>query len=394
MADNGEKAARGGAPREVGFTEGKVKELGGSMGQHVQPLKDLSTRTKGFTFDWPGCGVLGIGIDSAHSQACNEGATALDAAAATLESWQHSLAESDKFYKDADEHSKIKDPGGGGKDKDPGPGSPSGRPDIESLLNGSPSGGSPTGPGSMGPGGGLPGGGLPAPHLNGGLPGPGSGVPGLDGVPPGTDPSKAGPGAPGTNMPGADLPRPHIPDPNTTVPNVPVPNTSTPNVPTPNVPDLNGALPGRDQVDPSRYTPNTTHLAGYDPNDLLAQQARQAQQLQNAVPPNWPGDQGGQGQPPGNSQENQNNQGNQGNQNRGSQGGGYGGSSLSQAVRPSVTGAPGAPGMGGMPMMPPMGGGAPGGKDEEREPSGLLRGSEQDWEDDMDIAPSVISHEA
>ncbi|MFJ2030179.1 hypothetical protein [Streptosporangium sp. NPDC087985] len=345
---------------EVGFTEGKVKALGSSIGEYVPGFKEKANKTRNNGLQWPKCGVVGIGLDLAHENTCGASADALDAAASALSSWKTALTQADQAYKTADEKSSIAEDTERKKtksdDKDSGPAKPGAG---ARELPGSDPGGMPSGSG-------LDGGKLP-----------GSGL--------GNMPS--GSGLDGGKLPDSDLGNRTLPDLNHTGPDVPrmpeVPgmkddlaNSLNPNIPNTSNLDpggVNDKLSSPDLGNLSNKDPRLTDLAGYDPNSLTTPQTKIPD------PGTWSGNQGSQtgaGTTSGGATL------------PGGAGGGGGSSPLTGPRAAGMSGGSMFP-----PMMPPMGGGAGGNPGEDKETSSLLTGDESDWDADIDVAPPVIGQE-
>ncbi|WP_326825237.1 hypothetical protein [Streptosporangium sp. NBC_01756] len=377
----------------VGFTEGKVKGLGDSIGGYAPDVREKANKTRNNGLHFPKCGVIGIGLDLAHENTCAGSADALDAAASVLESWKTALAQVERNNKAADDKSTIPDktrqektePGGKkpGSDK---PGANKGEKtgtdfDPGDILSGSM-------PGS-GPGAGSPFGSDLGDMPSGSMPGSGLGAGSLSGS--GIRDMSSNPhlGA----LPGSSQGNVKMPDSNYTVPNMPDtkddlanslnPNSLNPNIP--NTPDLgaNGAatkLPSPDLGDLAAKDPRLTDLAGVDPNNPAASQMPQMPETPQVKIPDA-------GTSPGESTG-------AGATTRGTtipSGSGSGGSA-SPLAGPRVAGMNGSSMM--PPMMPPMGGAPGGNQGGDRDKSSVLTGDESDWDDDIDATVPVIGQEA
>ncbi|MEV0233316.1 hypothetical protein [Nonomuraea sp. NPDC050786] len=337
---------------EIQFKKGKIENLGQDYAEQAPAVGNIARNTGGIRVAPPAFGLVGVGLNYAHDRVKDGAAGALDTAKTVLQDYKDALSKLDKNYQKADEDSDGKiNPGGPG-----GPG---------------------TGPG--GPGGIKPAN-LKTPKMPGAGDLPKTKMPGPGDLPktdlPKTDLPKTD--LPKTDLPKTDLPNPNVPNPNLPDANVPQANVPNPNLPDTNLPDPNASLPKtpsiEDQlnhnvptVDPKypQVDPTKTNLSSFDPSKL------------GTIPtnPNTATTSIGPGISPGTS-------------------------SGSSVTTPGTAGAAaagtrgGMTGMGGMPYGPMMGGGAGGEQNKERDKPDYVRGSEEDWMDDVDIAPSVIGEEA
>ncbi|NUP00440.1 MAG: hypothetical protein HOV96_23600 [Nonomuraea sp.] len=331
----------------IQFADGKIKNLGEDMAKQEPGMAKIETATKGIHVDFPAFGVVGIGLSYAHDQIKDGASGAISMARTALRDYRTALEKLDKNYQKADKDndgkiSTIGDDNLGGTDGDKrgGPGGPGG---VDPGKLAMPKTGMPDTK--------LPDSKVPGPQI------PGSDVPGPDQ----SDIKIPGPNQPDRDLSSANVPNPNIPDPNLQNPNVPdttLPTTKPPSIEdqlnhNTTVPDLN---PGTSPVDPTK-----TNLASYDPT------------LNSAVPSTGTIPNTTTGVPTST--------------------GTYSGSPSGSvpAANAAVPRAGAGSGMSGMPFMPMTGGGGAGGEqDRERDKPEYVRGDENDWLDDMDIAPPVL----
>ncbi|MFG1703427.1 hypothetical protein ACFLIM_09545 [Nonomuraea sp. M3C6] len=165
---------------------------------------------------------------------------------------------------------------------------------------------------------------------------------------------------PRTDLPSSDVPNTDPPTSNVPPPNIADPSVQNPDISQPNVPSiedqLNHNVPA---LDPNSLPadPGKTDLASFDPSALGTPATP------NATTSVGPGM---------------------------STGGPSGGAAGAAPAAASAAGPRGGMnGMNGMPFMPMMGG-TGGEQDRERDKPEYVRGDEDDWLDDIDIAPPVI----
>ncbi|MEV4110555.1 hypothetical protein [Nonomuraea sp. NPDC049695] len=339
---------------EIQFKKGKIENLGQDLSEQAPAVGNIARNTGGIRVDPPAFGLIGVGLNYAHDRVKDGAASALDTAKTVLQDYKDALSKLDKNYQKADEDSDGKINTGG------------------------------TGPGT-GPG--LGGGGIkPASMKTPKMPGAGdlpkTNMPGTGDLPktdlPKTDLPKTD--LPKTDLPKTDLPNSNLPDPNLPGSNLPQANVPNPNIPDTNLPDPNANLPKtpsiEDQlnhnvptVDPKtlQVDPTKTNLSSFDPSKLGTIPINPNTATTTIGP--GPGMSTGTGSGPTVA--------------------GPG------TAAPAAAGARGGmTGMGGMPYGPMMGGGAGGEQNKERDKPDYVRGNEEDWMDDVDIAPQVIGEEA
>ncbi|WP_344896900.1 hypothetical protein [Nonomuraea antimicrobica] len=334
---------------EIQFKDGKIKNAGDDMGEQAPAMNTMAQNTGGIRVESPAFGIIGIGLNYAHDKVKDDAHNTLKQARDSLASYRTAMRKLEASYQKADH-------------------------DNDGIINAAD-----PGAGGLG-GGGLGDGGLGAGGLGGDL---GSGVTPADfgSVPDPGDVPGAGdlPGAgdvPSSDLPDSKLPeQPDVPDmpdqPDATLPEQPdMPDT---NLPDPNIPDPNASVPSiEDQinqqvpaVDPNALNPNQSDLASFDPSNL------------GNIPIGPSGT-----TPPGGTTS----------VGPGMGGGMPTGGGSSPGVQPAAAASGlrgGMNGMSGMPFMP-MSGGGTGAEEKEREKPEYVRGDEDDWMDDIDIAPPVI----
>ncbi|MEU8316996.1 hypothetical protein AB0C33_01395 [Nonomuraea sp. NPDC048881] len=337
-------AGLGGAT--IRFTDKKISKLGSDIADQEPGMGKIETNTKGINIESPGFGVVGLGLSYAHEQIKNGAGDTVAMARSVLKDYKTALEQLEKNYEKVDKDND-------GLIKEYGDGPPPGGGIDPSKLGG-------------GPGGGLPPMNLPDDKLSDKkfpddklqdykLPDDKLSDKKFpdDKLPDDKFPDNK---LPDNKLPDNKLPDSNLPDPNAINANLP----KTPSIEdqlnhNTDVPDLKSTLP-----DPSQ-----TKLSGLDPNALNS--AIPSTGNLTGRPIDFPTS------------------------------GGFGGSSGSggtttgagAAAAGGLRGA-GAAGMSGMPFMPMSGGAAGNEQNREREKPEYVRGDENDWLDDMDIAPPVL----
>ncbi|MEV3977823.1 hypothetical protein [Nonomuraea sp. NPDC049758] len=329
----------------IQFKDKKISELGANMAEQEPGMGKIETNTKGIHVDFPGFGIVGIGLSYAHEQVKGGASGAISMARTALRDYKTALEQLEKNYQQVD------------KDNDGL---------ISTIGDDNPTGpGGPTGPGP----GGID------PSSLGGLGGGGGKLPPMD-MPDDKLPDNKLPDNklpddrfPDDKLPDDKLPNDKLPDQNLPKPDYPDPSKLDPNLPGSNLPDpnaLNANLPKtpsiEDQLNHSVPDPSQTKLSGLDPAALNS--AIPSTGNMNGLPTGYPTSGGYTG------------------------GSGPGGTTAGAGAG-GLRGA-GANGMSGMPFMPMSGGAAGNEQNREREKPEYVRGDENDWLDDMDIAPPVI----
>jgi hypothetical protein len=323
----------------ISFKPGGLDAVSGRIEDPKALFGTLQGKSDEMGVPFPGFGVIGFGLTTAHDKAIAAQSSALARGKKALDSWREALKKADANYTEAENAP------GPGEDGKPGPELPGPGPDPE-----------------------LPG--MPEPELPGPdpeLPGPNPELPGPDPELPGSDPD----GVPTTDMPDTNLPKNDVPTtdlPTTDMPRPDVPATDLPRAdlpgtdplssPNTKVPDIDAALNRpSDKTDLSSFNPHNPQLNGPLNPDGPNANTRSGTTL---------------GTPTG---------------------GGLGPANAGGMRVPGV-GAAGSMGS-GMPMMPmmPMTGASNEADERDRQESLLLAEDEGVWDGDEDIAPAVIGKE-
>ncbi|MFF4191337.1 hypothetical protein [Nonomuraea sp. NPDC001831] len=327
----------------IQFKDKKISELGSNMAEQEPGMGTIETNTKAISVDFPGFGIVGIGLSYAHEQIKGGASGAISMARTALRDYKTALEQLEKNYEkvDKDNDGLISQYG---DDNPTGPGGPTG-PGPGGID-----------PNSLGGGGGkmppidmpddkLPDNKLPDNKL------PDNKLPD-DKLPDDKLPDDK---LPDNKLPDQNIPKPDYPDPSKLNPNLPDPNGLNTNLPkTPSIEDqLNHGIP-----DPSQ-----TKLSGLDPNALNSAIPGTGNLTGRPIDYPTTGGYGGSSGP--------------------------GGTTTGAGAAAAGRGA-GMPGMSGMPFMPMSGGAAGNDQNRDREKAEYVRGDENDWVDDMDIAPPVI----
>ncbi|YCK42305.1 hypothetical protein ACNF49_52185 [Actinomadura sp. ATCC 39365] len=337
----------------IQFKDKKISELGGDMAEHEPGMGKIETNTKGIHVDFPGFGIVGIGLSYAHDQ-IKEGATgAISMARSALRDYKTALEQLEKNYEKVDKDndgliSTIGDDNPAGPGGPEGPGGPGG-PDLSKLGGG---------------GGGMPPMDIPDDKLSDKkFPDDKLKLPD-DKLPKDKFPDDK---FPTDKLPTDKLPTDKLPDDKLSKPDYPDPNSINTDLPkTPSIADQlnhNTEMPDLKSNVPD---PSQTKLAGLDPAALNSA-IPSTGNIAGRIPTEFPTS------------------------------GGYAGSSGSSGTVAGAGAAgagglrgAGAAGMSGMPFMPMSGGAAGNEQNREREKPEYVRGDENDWLDDMDIAPPVL----
>ncbi|MEV0591863.1 hypothetical protein [Nonomuraea cavernae] len=333
----------------VKFKKGEIDKTSKTLELDGDRVNNVLGRTNGTDLAWPGYGLYLMQLNGKHTDARNEHAKVLKVAQDVLDSWRTAFVEADRRYTKSDDDSPINNL--------PNTNFPSTNLPNTSLPNTNfPNTSLPNTnlPNYQLPNTDLPNTDLPNTDLpNSGLPGsglPNSGLPG-SGL---TDPSLANPDLANQNLKNPDLANLNPNDPKLT----------DPNLANPNLPD-----------------PTKTGLAGYDPSTMPSiQQPRLPEGATSMDPARFTTGSPGTGTVTGTGS---------------GTGTGVGGLGPGNQVPALAKGAAnGLGGPGGMPFMPmaPMGAGQ-GEREKDGSGSDLLRGDEEDWETDEDVAPAVLKHE-
>ncbi|MEV4117061.1 hypothetical protein [Nonomuraea sp. NPDC049695] len=321
----------------IQFKHGKVEKHGENLADRALQVGKIAQSTEDIHISRPAFGVIGIGLNHAHDSVKDGAVKTLKAAKKALEDYKTALAEMEKNYRKPDEDNAdiVKKIGS----EDGGVGGGPGRAPNVPMPKGPSFPSADYSPREMSPADYSPPKVSPADYA---------------------PPEAPSPDAPSTPMPPADRSTMPVPGANATDPTSSIPTASRPSIED----QLNHEVPTSAPTTHST-NPNATDLASYKPIDV---------NIPTGTSPYSSGTSLGPGMLPTGTPS----------------GGSLGGSGAgAMGTAAAAAGRAGAAGMSGMPMMPMMPGGAPADQHRKDERD-YVRGGEEIWQDDNDIAPPVI----